>query len=985
MRFINGSIDNLLEHAKGKKLICYGANDKLVDLCKMFSVFNLDTRIDFVTDEHARSKRFDLGKISKPLLSYRNFSKIYNKKPHIILFSNLSDFNSFSSKFTFSKNSAFYIGEFLLHNPPDYDLPVRDISANPLIPKKLHYFWFGGNELSPLHVKCIESWRKFCPDFEIIEWNEDNYDVYKYPYMRGAYDAKIWSRVTNCARVDILYEHGGCYLDVDVELIKPIDYFLYDMGFCGLETSGIANFGNICGSVRQHPLISRLYEFYKTTPFVKETTGPMHQTNILRPLGLTFENKIQIIDDMTVYPTDVFCPISSNLVYESFTENTHTIHHYGWSWGGAEAIKEKHKNVDIIRKKLSKLGNEHLYKYPLPPVPETQLTPTPPAEKPASTNKESPTDLVKQGRIDEALRILDENLTNALNEGDAKKAEIITLEQLNAAVALNDANLIKDIRIMRLELFYHTSQRMKARDEYERLRPFHSDSELEDIRNITGYRDENTNKAEKPLLEQLETYFIVDNVGVQNNGILNSVLRKITLFEEEWGYRPTLIVSQYNQDLRKTIGHHQFSSSTRVNTGMKILNVYNYFQKTEAPNLQTIERSKNRIQNKNDNGKITHVEYYDKKGYLSRIRYYNELNSDHIDYEDYYTTDDKICIKIEYTFKNKKNEIRRIILFDDAGNVLGEGRSEADLVGFCLDQIALKSDKQCLFVSESGLHNKAMASVKQKNAIKAAVVHSVFLEDPYNLRSKPQFFFKDLVRYQNHFDGIVFLTKTEGDDFIRLYGKPQRIFTVPNFYPKEIKKADSSMRDHRRAVIVARFDPIKRMDVAIDIFKLVAEKLPDVRLDIYAFGNPGEEKRIRNHIKKTGMDNNVFIKGSTDRPEEVFSSAALSLSTSKVEGMPLSLIESICNGCPVISYDIKYGPSDIVKNGKTGHLIPLDNVKAYAKQMINYFENFEEQCEMYEAAYEDAYRFTNKVFLENWYNFMEGVFAQHQERKKGSL
>jgi len=635
-------------------------------------------------------------------------------------------------------------------------------------------------------------------------------------------------------------------------------------------------------------------------------------------------------------------------------------------------------------------------------------------------------ELIAEGRTDEALELLNNNLTTALDNGDADAAEMAMTNMFGVATALKDINLLRNIRIMRLELFSTTKQKMKARMEFEHIKEITTLSELINIMEMTGFGDELMDRkkalAAKPLLGTVDTYFIVDNVNMKNNGIINSVIRKTSLFEDEWGYRPTIVVTGYNQEIGKHINYLTFYGTSKVNTGVKVQNVYDYFQKTGAPGLPLIEHPQskegyeykavgqdvyavsaeatvfkeavllrfeyfthknregnrlNTVRHVNKKGTTTQLDFYDKNGYLSMVREMDEVHPDRYHTQSYYTTDGKLCIKTQHIFKPNepfdKNAIKTITLYDGGGKVIAEGTSEADLVGFYLNDVAAKSDKTCLFVCESGLHNKAMASIKQPNAIKTALLHNAFLEDAYNLKSKPQMYFKDLVRYQNHFDGILMLTKTEGDDWIRIYGKPERIITMPNFYPHPVKEVDFETRNHRKAVIVARFDNQKRLDVAIEVFKLVAEKLPDALLEIYGFGAADVENNMRKLITKYKLENNVKIMGSTDKPDEVCSGAACFMMTSSVEGMPLTLLESISNGCPVFSFDLKYGPADIVRNGKTGYLFPRGNIKAFAKQLIAYFEDIEMQRQMIANAYNDAPRFGKEVFLENWYKFMEKV------------
>ena len=107
-----------------------------------------------------------------------------------------------------------------------------------MIPKKIHYCWFGGNPLPETVQRCINSWRKFCPDYEIIEWNESNYNIHKIPFIAEAYDAKKYAFVSDYARLDIIYNEGGIYLDTDVELIRSLDTLLSNNSFMGMEFAG---------------------------------------------------------------------------------------------------------------------------------------------------------------------------------------------------------------------------------------------------------------------------------------------------------------------------------------------------------------------------------------------------------------------------------------------------------------------------------------------------------------------------------------------------------------------------------------------------------------------------------------------------------------------------------------------------------------------------------------------------------------------------
>jgi poly(glycerol-phosphate) alpha-glucosyltransferase len=264
--------------------------------------------------------------------------------------------------------------------------------------------------------------------------------------------------------------------------------------------------------------------------------------------------------------------------------------------------------------------------------------------------------------------------------------------------------------------------------------------------------------------------------------------------------------------------------------------------------------------------------------------------------------------------------------------------------------------------------------VEKRGAAKAIVVHSIFQEDPYDPKSGPNAHYRHMCENPAAFEGIVFVTGAAREDFCRKYGHRERTHVIPHPYPYEIKRADFDSRDHRKAVMVTRFDAVKQIGLAIDIFAMAAKKLPDIRLEIYGFG-PEREKYL-NQVKLLGLEKNVFIMGATDDPAAVFSGAAMSVMTSMAEGFGIAMAESLCCGCPVFAFDIKYGPSDIVKDGQTGFLFKPFGKEPFAGKIARYFEDTELQKAMSENAYGDAPRFGKAAFLAGWRGLTESARRQ---------
>lgn len=230
------------------------------------------------------------------------------------------------------------------------------------IPKKIHYCWFGGNPKSKLIKKCLKSWKKYCPDYQIIEWNEKNFDIQSCPlYVRQAYDAKKWAFVTDYARLKIIHENGGVYFDTDVELIKKIDDLLKHNAYFGIEKHKQDKFyiatGLGFGAIKKAPILKELMDSYNNIPFFLEngemntTSCLMHNNKCFAKYGFNGKNEKQIIRDQTlVLSSEYLCPMDWKGGASTITENTYSIHHYEASWYSPDE-KEKLKQVRKQRAK----------------------------------------------------------------------------------------------------------------------------------------------------------------------------------------------------------------------------------------------------------------------------------------------------------------------------------------------------------------------------------------------------------------------------------------------------------------------------------------------------------------------------------------------------------------------------------------------------------------------------------------------------------
>ena len=207
-----------------------------------------------------------------------------------------------------------------------------------MIPKTIHYCWFGGGAIPEKDKQCINSWKRICPEYEIVLWNEDNYDVSRLEYMKQAYDCKKWGFVPDYARLDIIYNHGGIYLDTDVEIIKSFDELLMNKGFAGFEGNQYVALGLGFGAEKNNILIKKLMEQYENRLFIKEDgsldtiSSPMLSTIIFQEEGFIMNGEEQSLNGFTLYPTEVLCPMDYKTGKLTITENTRSIHWYNASW-----------------------------------------------------------------------------------------------------------------------------------------------------------------------------------------------------------------------------------------------------------------------------------------------------------------------------------------------------------------------------------------------------------------------------------------------------------------------------------------------------------------------------------------------------------------------------------------------------------------------------------------------------------------------------
>ena len=205
------------------------------------------------------------------------------------------------------------------------------------IPKVIHYCWFGDKPIPKEYSNYISGWKRMCPDYEIIKWDLSNYDYTKSEYTKHAFENKKWAFLSDYARIDIIYQYGGIYLDVDVELLKGFDEFLNDFAFFGIEKDFdrqlYISTGLGFGSEKNNPILKDILSEYDTNILKNDPFAPcpILQRPIFEQYGFVQKNRIQKLDNLTIYPMEYFAPMDS-FGKLRVTKKTVSIHHYAALW-----------------------------------------------------------------------------------------------------------------------------------------------------------------------------------------------------------------------------------------------------------------------------------------------------------------------------------------------------------------------------------------------------------------------------------------------------------------------------------------------------------------------------------------------------------------------------------------------------------------------------------------------------------------------------
>lgn len=354
----NCSWEEFAKRVEDRPLFCFGSGNLAEWLSFEVSGYHIaDSIIAFVdNDRHKAGTYVELGDLQIPVIAFDDFVRQRNEKTVMLVTSMYYGEMIDQMDETPQLNHLECYIEVFLHEKTQLLEEEELAGEEECIPRIIHYCWFGKSDLPDEYKRYIESWKKFCPDYEIVRWDESNYDYTKTLYTKKAYEAGKYAFVSDYARLDVVYTCGGVYLDTDVEMLRNIDRLLKNKMFCGFEQGNLINTGLGFGACKGFEHLRRMRDSYHEVSFENSngslnlTACTKYQTDYLKGLGLKRNGRFQIVEDIRVFPRTVLAPLDFYGVQSHYSKYTHMVHHYAATWFQGKRERLLKRNDDLRRR-----------------------------------------------------------------------------------------------------------------------------------------------------------------------------------------------------------------------------------------------------------------------------------------------------------------------------------------------------------------------------------------------------------------------------------------------------------------------------------------------------------------------------------------------------------------------------------------------------------------------------------------------------------
>lgn len=499
-------------------------------------------------------------------------------------------------------------------------------------------------------------------------------------------------------------------------------------------------------------------------------------------------------------------------------------------------------------------------------------------------------------------------------------------------------------------------------------------------------------------------YFLNINIGKSLTGIEHSALARLRLFKEI-DLNPIIITTAYNPQLSLNI-------SNLKENHKNFLNLYDYFQEIEIFNKPykledfkktnpdyILKKTANPYDYKvfykgeyilylhcfeNEEYNISYINYFD----LNRKKIKREIfdirgfKSSEIILdkkqnkicEKFFNTNNEVCIEKYYDkVDNEKNICTSIILYRK-NSLYASFSNEESFIAYWLDLLYEKNQECYFFIDKNKIFAPILLKMKNKPVL-ISIFHSVHTRNPQDiLVGDFNSNYRNILNNPTIFKTIIVSTQQQKNDLVLRFGDIFSINVIPPSYAKKRKRISIIERNKNRIISVGRYYVEKRLDHMIKAISIVKNNIPNVQLDLYGFGDARDnyktEKELRNLIQELKLEDNVFLRGySTDILREIETST-ISLITSSIEGFCIAILDSLSCGTPVISYDIKYGPSDLIKNDINGYLIKDSDINSLAQKIESLLTDPDQYQYLSQEAYNSINYYSDIEVKNLWKNFI---------------